>query len=214
MTRIQTAITTISFVFSSKSSNLVESLQTFPLCKNFTRDVHLHGRVSLHTHYNSKKARGGTVTNNYDKLTPSNSGTHSVGERPLDPRILTSNEYLDECVEKVRLLYIFEWRVLVSINGCNYESITPCNFLYFNKYTNLLTLCVRYFSSNAFSSWFNGSTEKTRFYVLQVLGYPLIRAYLIIEVSMDPIIKDTNQWFMINSCLVNPCDKGIGEEVW
>ncbi len=105
MTRIQTAITTISFVFSSKSSNLVESLQTFPLCKNFTRDVHLHGRVSLQTHYNSKKARGGTATS-YDKITPSNSSTHGVGERPLDPRILTSNEYLDECVEKVRLLWI------------------------------------------------------------------------------------------------------------
>lgn len=107
MARIQAALTTISLVFSSKSSKLV--VQSFT-CITTKRNVHLHGRVSLQTQYSSNKK-----TRNHDSASPrsstiGNSSTHSFGERPMDPVMLTSSEYLDECVDKVSscaLIFLF-----------------------------------------------------------------------------------------------------------
>ena len=87
----------IPLAFSSKSVSSLIQIQIAQF--NFRSDiirrhVHLHGNVSLQVG-NPKKRR------KHGKISPSNSSTHSFGEKPPDPEMLTSSEYLEENVDKV-----------------------------------------------------------------------------------------------------------------
>ena len=115
MTRIQSALTAISLVFNPKNfriGNPCNAGRTHH-CSFITttrRNVHLHGRVSLQTlHSKRKKIQQHEKESNNNlvgdgtsfKIKPSSGNTHSFGARPLDPETLCSDEYLEECVDKV-----------------------------------------------------------------------------------------------------------------
>lgn len=93
----------ILFVFSSKLVSSLIQVQTSQFIfrsgtKNpVRRHVHLHGNVSLRVGKSKNRRTHG-------KIVPSNSSTHSFGEKPPDPEMLTSSEYLNENVDK-----LFKW---------------------------------------------------------------------------------------------------------
>ncbi len=92
MTKLNKALKALSLVFSSSNSNS-KALGFVPTTTGtIKRNVHLHGRVELQSQYTKQRNA---------KISPSNSSTHSFGERPPDPDMLTSNDHLNESVEKL-----------------------------------------------------------------------------------------------------------------
>ena len=100
----------ILFVFSSKLVSSLIQVQTSQFIfrsgtKNpVRRHVHLHGNVSLRVGKSKNRRTHG-------KIVPSNSSTHSFGEKPPDPEMLTSSEYLNENVDKVSTEFSSNWLI-------------------------------------------------------------------------------------------------------
>jgi len=89
---------TISFTCYSLSSP--KSIRSFNFFSQQRRSVHFHGRVSLHASHKARKLSPSGI----DTGSPSgrgNTGTHAYGDRPVNPDTLTSEEYLQENVEKL-----------------------------------------------------------------------------------------------------------------
>ena len=92
MANFHKALKALSLVFSSNSNSKATMGFTTAGTRTIRRNVHLHGRVELQTQYNKQRKA---------KITPSNSSTHSFGDRPPNPEMLTSNEHLNDSVEKL-----------------------------------------------------------------------------------------------------------------
>lgn len=95
MAKFNKAFTTISFVITSNTnSRAIGFVLPYTSATNIIkRNVHLHGRVELQTQYSKQKT--------INKISPSNSSTHSFGERPINPEMLTSNDHLKESVSQL-----------------------------------------------------------------------------------------------------------------